>query len=103
LSFSSRFCFPAALAADTIEMRHLARTRCVACSVPIGLAEIRRAKEQAQAKAMSIASAIYTGGTIPGVIVGWEVTCPSCGQAYLVPQGAGRRALAAKASSQGGP
>jgi hypothetical protein len=88
---------PAALAADALEMRRLARTRCVACGSPIGLQELRRAKAAAQAKAISIANAHYTGGTIPRVVVDWEATCPACGRAYLVPQSANRRALVAKA------
>jgi hypothetical protein len=53
---------PVALAADALEMRRLARTRCAACGSPIGLEQIRRAKVAARAKARSIASALYAGG-----------------------------------------
>jgi hypothetical protein len=87
---------PAALAADALELRRLARTRCVACGSPIGLAEIRRGRAAARDKAAAIVSAYGTGGTIPRVVVDWDVVCPACGQAYLVPQSARRRALVAK-------
>ena len=76
---------PVALAVDARTMRRLALTRCIRCGSPIGLAELRRAREEAAAKAGAIAAAILASGFKPRVAIDWEVTCPTCGQAYAYP------------------
>jgi hypothetical protein len=73
---------PAALAAEALTVRRLARTRCAGCGSAIGLAEIGRAKLEARAKARGIVGATLALGRRPRVAVPWEVRCSACGQAY---------------------
>jgi hypothetical protein len=77
---------PVALAVDARTMRRLASTRCIRCGLPIGLPELRRAREEAGTKAGAIVAAILASGSTPRVAIDWEVTCPTCGQAYVYPQ-----------------
>jgi hypothetical protein len=81
---------PAALAHDVWSMRRLARTRCVGCGTPIGLEELRRARDEASARAGAIAASMWAGGVIRRVVVDWEVKCRSCGQAYRYSEYRGR-------------
>lgn len=73
---------PAALAAEAVTLRRLARTRCVACGSAIGLAEIRRARLEAHATGRGIVDAALALGLKPRVVVPWDVRCPTCGQAH---------------------
>jgi hypothetical protein len=77
---------PVALAADARTMRRLAMTKCIRCGSRIGLAELRRARQQAGRRAGAIVAAILASGSKPRVAIDWEVTCPTCGQAYVYPQ-----------------
>jgi hypothetical protein len=76
---------PLAVVADAWELRRLARTRCIACGRPIGLAEMHRARDAARAKAAAIVASTLARGFKPRVVVDWEVRCPSCGLAYICP------------------
>jgi hypothetical protein len=87
---------PVAFAADAWEIRRLARTRCIVCGKPVGLSEVRRASEAARAKGMAMARALMRSHRIPRVVVDWEVSCPTCGQAYVCPQSGRRRELVPK-------
>jgi hypothetical protein len=76
---------PVALAVDARTIRRLATTKCIR-GAPMGLAELRRARQQAGARAGATVAAILASGSKPRVAIDWEVTCPTCGQAYVYPQ-----------------
>lgn len=82
---------PAVAVSEAWTVRKLARTKCVNCGEPIGLAEIQRAQREAVAKGQGIVNTVLASGRRPRIVVVWDVTCPTCGHRYAYRPGAAQR------------
>jgi hypothetical protein len=74
---------PALVVTNALEIRRLARTRCQACGVAIGLAEVRRAKEEAGARNAATIADMIRRGFRSRVATNWTIVCRGCGQGYI--------------------
>jgi hypothetical protein len=87
---------PMVVLSERWEIHKLGHSKCSNCGNEIGMTEIRRAKREAGMRSSRIVDNILRRGSIPRVVVAWNVVCPACGQEFAYRTDAPQRRLVPK-------